>query len=38
METYIRVENESFIAPDYIMNELILKGSAHSFDTLTTDA
>ena len=38
MEAYIRVENESVIAPVYIVNELILKGTNQSFDTLTTDA
>ena len=38
MEAYIRVENESVIAPDYIVNELILKGTNQSFDTLTTGA
>ena len=27
MEAYIRVGNESVIAPDYIVNELILKGT-----------
>ena len=38
MEAYIRVGNESVIAPDYIVNELILKGTNQSFDTITTDA
>ena len=38
MEAYIRVGNESVIAPDYIVNELILKGTNQSFDTLTTEA
>lgn len=38
MEAYIRVGNESVIASDYIVNELILKGTNQSFDTLTTDA
>ena len=38
MEAYIRVGNKSVIAPDYIVNELILKGTNQSFDTLTTDA
>ena len=37
MEAYIRVGNESVIAPNYIVNELILKGTNQSFDTLTTD-
>ena len=38
MEAYVRVGNESVIAPDYIVNELILKGTNRSFDTLVTDA
>ena len=38
MEAYIRVGNKSVIAPDYIVKELILKGTNQSFDTLTTDA
>ncbi|MFR1831791.1 MAG: ATP-binding protein [Lachnospiraceae bacterium] len=38
MEAYIRVGNESVLAPNYIVNELILKGTNQSFDTLTTDA
>lgn len=38
MEAYIRVGNESIIAPDYVVNELILKGTNRSFDALTTDA
>ena len=38
MEAYIRVGNESVIAPDYIVNELILKETNQSFDTLTTNA
>ena len=38
MEAYVRVGNESVIAPDYIVNELILKGTNQSFDTLLTDA
>ena len=33
---YIRVGNESVIAPDYILNELILKGTNRTFDTTTT--
>lgn len=37
-EAYIRIGNESIIAPDYILNELILKGTNQSFDTLITDA
>lgn len=37
MEVYIRVGNESVIAPNYIVNQLILKGTNQSFDTLTTN-
>ena len=36
-EAYIRVGNETVIAPDYVVNELILKGTNQSFDALTTD-
>lgn len=38
MEAYIRVGNESVTAPDYVVNELILKGTNRSFDALTSDA
>lgn len=38
MEAYIRIGNESVIAPDYIVNELILKGTNQSFDRLITNA
>lgn len=38
MEAYIRVGNESVAAPDYVVNELILKGTNRSFDALITDA
>ncbi len=38
MEAYIRVGNESIAAPDYVVNELILKGTNRSFDALATDA
>ncbi len=37
MEAYIRVGNESVVAPDYVVNELILKGSHRSFDAIITD-
>lgn len=37
MEAYIRVGNESILAPDYVVNELILKGTNRSFDALVTD-
>ena len=33
---YIRIGNESVIAPDYILNELILKGTNRTFDTTST--
>jgi ATP-dependent DNA helicase RecG len=33
---YIRIGNESVIAPDYILNELILKGTNRTFDTTAT--
>ena len=36
-EAYIRVGNESVPAPDYVLNELILKGTNRSFDALVTD-
>lgn len=37
MEAFIRIGNESIIAPDYVVNELILKGENRSFDSLITD-
>ena len=37
MEAYIRIGNESVTAPDYVVNELILKGSHRSFDSVITD-
>lgn len=37
MEAYIWIGNESVIAPDYIVNELILKGTHQSFDSLITN-
>jgi ATP-dependent DNA helicase RecG len=36
-ESYIRIGNESIIAPDHILNELILKGTNRSFDAMITD-
>ena len=36
MEAYIRIGNESVVAPDYVVNELILKGTHRSFDGLIT--
>ena len=38
MEAYIRVGNETILAPDYVLNELILKGTHRSFDSLVTDS
>ena len=37
MEAYIRIGNESVVAPDYVVNELILKGTHRSFDGIVTD-
>lgn len=37
-EAYIRIGNESAAAPDYILRELILKGTNRTFDTLVTDS
>lgn len=37
MEAYIRIGNESVIAPDYVLNQLILKGMNRTYDTLTTE-
>ena len=37
MEAYVRVGNDSVTAPDYVVNELILKGTNQSFDSLITD-
>ena len=37
MATYIRIGNESIVAPDYVLNELILKGLNRSFDAIITD-
>ena len=37
MEAYIRLGSESVIAPDYVLNELILKGQNQSFDALISD-
>ena len=38
MEAYIRIGNESIVAPDHMLNELILKGTNRSFDAMITDA
>lgn len=37
MEAYIRIGNETVAAPDYVVNELILKGTNRSFDALSSD-
>ena len=37
MEAYIRIGNESVIAPDYVLNQLILKGMNRSYDMLVTE-
>jgi hypothetical protein len=36
-QAYIRLGNESVPAPDYILNELILKGTNRTYDALVTD-
>lgn len=36
-EAYIRMGNESVPAPDYMLSELILKGTNRTFDSLTTE-
>ena len=36
-EAYIRLGNESVPAPDYILNELILKGTNRTYDALVTE-
>ena len=36
-KAYIRIGSESVIAPDYVLNELILKGSNRTFDTTVTE-
>ena len=37
-EAYIRIGNESVVAPDYVLRELILKGTNRTFDSLITDS
>lgn len=37
-EAYIRIGNESVAAPDYMLRELILKGTNRTFDSLITDS
>jgi ATP-dependent DNA helicase RecG len=36
-QAYVRIGNESVPAPDHILNELILKGSNRTFDTIATE-
>lgn len=37
MEAYIRIGNESVITPDYVLNQLILKGMNRTYDALTSE-
>lgn len=37
-EAYIRIGNESVVAPDCMLRELILKGTNRTFDSLVTDS
>ena len=37
MEAYIRIGNESVIAPGYVLNQLILKGMNRTYDILATE-
>ena len=37
MEAYVRVGNESVIAPDYVRNQLILKGMNRTYDALISE-
>ena len=37
-EAYIRIGNKSVVAPDYMLRELILKGTNRTFDSLITDS
>lgn len=37
MEAYIRMGNESVIAPSYVLNQLILNGMNKSYDTLVSE-
>ena len=37
MEAYIRIGNESVIAPDYVLNQLILKGVNRTYDELSSE-
>ena len=37
MEAYIRIGNESVIAPSYVLNQLILKGMHRTYDELVSE-
>lgn len=37
MEAYIRIGNESVIAPSYVLNQLILKGMNRTYDALASE-
>lgn len=37
MEAYIRIGNESVIAPDYVLNQLVLKGMNRTYDSLISE-
>lgn len=37
MEAYIRIGNESVTAPDYVLNQLILKGMNRTYDVLASE-
>lgn len=37
-EAFVRIGNESVSAPDYILRELVLKGTNRTFDALVTDS
>ena len=37
MEAYIRIGNESVIAPSYILNQLLLKGMNRTYDSLNSE-
>ena len=37
MEAYIRLGNESVVAPSYVLNKLLLKGMNRTYDALTSE-
>ena len=37
MEVYIRIGNESVIAPNYVLNQLLLKGMNRTYDALSSE-